>query len=601
MTAKIDALIRAVMPAFAPPPDLTVGEWAEANRRLPASSPAAGACWRNRAAPYLLEPLNACADPAVRTLVIVGASQVGKSEVVTTAIGYWIATDPSNVLVVYPSFEDARHRSRGALADMLRTTPVVSDVVRGHRASRGAHESQSTTLEKLYPGGSLVLAGSGTPNSFAGISARRVIADEFERFQALDEGDAAILLANRVSAFYDGLVVFVSSPLLVDGAIDRQFRRTDQRRYFLVCPDCGRANFTTWNAASTLRVVFENRDATTARLECPDCGARHDEPARRRMIAAGSWRPTATPTDPTARGYHLPATISMLGDVSLERLVRRWLTARESGPAALMAFLNTIAAEPWEDRGGKIAPHTLVARLEDYGPGIDVPAGACCLTCGIDVQVNRLEVVVLGWGVGAECWVVDAHQVPGDPTRPEVREALLAALAEPYRHASGASLPILATAIDAGFLPDRVAYDVAARRPRSCYAVKGIGGRFGEPSLLKVDLAKPPVTINVDALKLETHLGLELAGPGAGYMHLSHSVCDESFISQLLAEHRETRRRNGAAKLVWVEDRAENHALDCCVYGRAALKILARVSGARNEISFLAMLAARRKGTTHER
>ncbi len=587
----MDHLVAAVMPSLAPPPELTVSQWAAEHRRLPAASPSPGSRWSNATAHYLTEVQDACGDPAVRRLVIMGAHQTGKSEAIHNALGFWIQHDPSTVLWVMPSFDDAKRRSRGALSDMIRTTPSLRAVVRGRRAPREAHEAESTLLEKLYPGGSLILAGSGTPNSFAGISARRAVGDEFERFAVLEEGAPDVLLANRTSAFYDGLVVLISTPLLVGGKIDAQWKTSDMRRFHLRCPACKRENFTTWQDADHFRVVYEGKDPETARLECSGCGAKHDEATRRRMVATGRWLPTAKPADPTSRGYHIPAMISTIGDVTLSRLVSKWLSARASGPAALMSFVTTTLAEPWEDRGGRVEPHSLASRLEDYGADVDAPSGVVCLTAGVDVQVDRFEVAVFGWGVGGESWVVDAHVVPGDPTIPEVQSALLASLDERYRHASRQTLPILTTCIDAGFLPEKVAYSLASRRPRRVFAIKGVGGRFGEPSILKYDPRRPPVSLNVDGLKLEVALGLEMAAAGPGFLHLSRRVCDEEYLAQLCAEHRESRRRSGVATMAWVQDRANNHALDTAVYARAALRLLTRLSGRRSEDLMLAALA----------
>ncbi len=128
--------------------------------------------------------------------------------------------------------------------------------------------------------------------------------------------------------------------------------------------------------------------------------------------------------------------------------------------------------------------------------------------------------------------------------------------------------------------------------------MKGVGGRFGEPSILKFDASKPPATLNVDGLKLELALGVEMAAAGPGYMHLSRRCCDEEYLAQLCAEHRETKRRNGVAAMVWVEDRAANHALDTAVYARAALKLLTRISGARSEESMLTRMAERLRGAS---
>lgn len=580
------------MPTLAPPPDLTVSQWAEQHRRLPASSAAQGARWSNSTAPYLTGIMDATCDSSVRKVVVMGASQTGKSEAIHNAVGYWIEHDPSTVLWVMPSFDDAKRRSRGALADMIRTTPTVRRVVRGRRASRGGNEAESTLLEKMYPGGSLILAGSGTPNTFAGISARRAIGDEFERFAILEEGSPSVLLGNRTATFYDGLLVFISSPLLVDGPIDAEFKTTDQRRFELECLACEHRTWVTWSDPARFRVVYNDDNPDTARLECPHCHATLDEVARRKMVAAGRWTPTAKPIDPTARGFHLPTMISTLGDVTLSRMVQKWLAAKASGPAALLTFVTTSLAEPWEDRGNKLEPSALALRREDYGEGIDAPAGVICITAGVDVQLDRLEVQFVGWGRGTESWVLNTRVIPGDPTLAEVHTALMTAIDEGYLHPSGHLLPVQCTCVDSGYLPEKVAYAIAARRPRRIFAVKGIGGRFGEPNILKYDPKKAPVLLNVDALKLEVALGLEMAAPGPGYMHLSQRCCDEEYLAQLCAEHRERKRRNGVVSMIWVEDRVRNEALDTAVYARAALKMLATLSGARTEDAMLQKMAA---------
>lgn len=595
-----ETLIGAVMRAYAPPPDLTVSQWAEAHRRLPVSSASHGARWSNATAPYLIEPMDATLDPTVRTLVIQGASQVGKSEAIHNAVGFWMQHDPSTVLWIMPSFDDAKRRSRGALADMIRSTPALRDVVRGRKTPRGSEQlAESTLLEKVYPGGSLILAGSGTPNSFAGISARRVVADEFERFAVLDEGAADVLLMNRVESFYDGLGVFISTPLLVDGPTDAKFKTTDQRRFFLRCETCGREDYTTWSNTERFNVTYTAKDASTARLTCAGCGTHHDEPARRRMVAAGAWRPTATPVDPTARGYHVPGMISTLGAVTLERMVQKWLSARANGPMALLSFVTTTLAEAWEDRGKKLDPHVLATRLEDFGE-VDAPAGVICITCGVDVQIDRFVLQMIGWGLGGESWVLDVREIPGDPTLAEVQANLLSVLDEKYTHANGLSLPILITAIDSGYLPEKVAYQFAFKRPRRIAAIKGVGGKFGEPSILKYDPrqaatanAVQPVLLNVDGLKLEVALGLEMAKPEGivaalpGYMHLNRRRCDENYLAQLCAEHRE--KKNG--RLVWVRDRPGNHGFDTAGYARGGLRLLVKISGARTEELMLQRMA----------
>ena len=66
----------------------------------------------HQAHPYLEEPMRAFTDPKVHKIVMVAASQVGKSELELNIIGYIIDQDPGSILYVHPTIDDARKFSR---------------------------------------------------------------------------------------------------------------------------------------------------------------------------------------------------------------------------------------------------------------------------------------------------------------------------------------------------------------------------------------------------------------------------------------------------------------------------------------------------------
>jgi phage terminase large subunit GpA-like protein len=224
-----------------------------------------------------------------------------------------------------------------------------------------------------------------------------------------------------------------------------------------------------------------------------------------------------------------------------------------------------------------------MARREAYGDGIEVPAPAVALTCGIDVQDDRFELQVLGWGPARECWVVDWRTVPGNPKRVETQAALDEALARRYVHASGHMLPIHAVCIDTGFATEEIYDFVLARQHRRLYATKGFAGRGGEPIVgrpSEKNYGKRPrpvrlYPLNVDDAKAEILQSVQLAAPGPGYMHFPASV-DEEYFAQLCAERRETRynKSNIATHAVWVQTRSRNEALDTAVMALAACRLL---------------------------
>ena len=118
--AKLNAAISGAVKRFAPPESLTVDEWADKHRRLSPESSAEAGPWRTKRTPYLEEPMKAFTDPKVHKIVMVAASQVGKSELELNIIGYIIDQDPGSILYVHPTIDDARKFSRLRVAPMIR-------------------------------------------------------------------------------------------------------------------------------------------------------------------------------------------------------------------------------------------------------------------------------------------------------------------------------------------------------------------------------------------------------------------------------------------------------------------------------------------------
>lgn len=584
--------------AAAPPPNLTVSEWADARRILPESSGARGGQWHTDAVPYLRGIMDAVHEPGVRLIALMKSHQVGGSECLHNIVGFFVEHDPAPILFVHPTASVADEWSKERLADMIRTTPALAAVISDKRKGRGSHEAESTLGLKMFPGGFLALGGANTPNTFARRSVRIAIGDDVDRFPAVvgDEGDPAELLINRTTSFLDALAIFVSTPTLKGGRIDTLYQRSDRRRYLVPCPGCGRLDWITWSDPQHFRVSWDEKDASTARLECPDaehggCGARMTEPDRRAMVAAGEWQATGTALERGHIGFHLPAMLSTIGDVTLEHLVEKWLAARAKGKESFRVFINTSLAEGWEDRGARVGSHTLLSRREDYGRDaaeqtIEVPAAAVVLTAGVDVQANRFELLVTGWGPADERWIVDWRRIPGDPRQQETRASLLEALSRRYAHALGVNIPILATCVDTGYATEEMYDFVLAYQARRIFATKGFAGRSGNPIVGKPSEVRygkhprpvPLFPINVDDAKTDilNALSLAAAGPGAMHFPLHVDTVDEEFFAQLCSEHRETRYNASgvATHTVWVQDREDNHALDCSVMALAAKRLL---------------------------
>lgn len=575
--------------AWAPRTRMTVSEWSDAYRILPESSAAKGARWRTSTVPYMRGMMDALNEPGVKQLTCMKCAQSAGSEGVLNMIGYSIHHRPVPMLYVAPFSDDAEKFSKGRFSSMVRTTPALRAKVTDRRLPSKSDAVESTMSLKQFPGGFLAFGSAATPATFQALAVALAFADDVDRWEMLKEGNPVDLMMNRLRTFHDGRAVFVSTPVLKDGMIDTLYSRSDQRRYFIACPSCGREDWIAWNDKAHFRVVFDGKDASTARVECPECGHGMREPEKRAAIAEAAkgpgygWRPTRESDDVGSIGFHLPGMLSPW--LSTEELVSKFLAANARGRESLKAFINTILGEPWEDRGSRVIPSSLMARREQYGSASDVmvPAAAPCLTAGVDVQLDRFELLVTAWGAAGERWVVDARSIPGDPKRPETQSSLMEALSGRYLHASGHMLPIHATCVDTGYAALEMYDFIAAHQVRRVYATKGIPGRGGEPIVGKASektYARRPrpvrlYPINVDDAKADVMASLAMPAPGPGYMHFPFSV-DEEFFAQLVSEHRVTRyNKDGVAThMAWEQHRERNEALDCSVMCLAALRIL---------------------------
>jgi phage terminase large subunit GpA-like protein len=577
--------------AWAPRTRLTISEWADRERVLPETSAARGARWKTATVPYLAAVMDSLHEPGVRKVALAKASQAGGTEAVMNAIGFYISHDPAPMLFVAPTFQDVERLSKGRLADMIRTTPALRSAVHDRRLpARGDGRSESTVLLKQFAGGFLALGGSNTPNTFAALSVRTAFGDDVDRWPMLDEGDPQDLLCNRVRTFHDGRVVFVSTPTMKGSRIDTLFARSDQRRYLLTCPRCGREDWTTWSDKARFRVVYTDKRPESARLECPGCGAQHDEAERRRMVAKGRWLAQREADELGLVAFHLPAMISTLGSVTLPDLVSGWLSARERGTEGLRTFVNTSLAEPWieEDRSIRLQPEGgFMSQREDYDV---VPMAASLITGAADIQDDRFELLFCAWGPRDEMWVLDHHVFSKDDSDPERRfdpydakdwERLYRSLyGTPgllFEHESGGRIPVSTLAVDSGFQTP-LAYRFSRFNRRAIFATKGVA-ELQDGHLIKFSEDKESagrrgvnlVLVNTGGCKQRLADRIK-----DGRLHFPRADwCNEEFFAQLCAEEA-TPIFNPAGVRVgqkWVKTRPRNEVLDLLVLNLAARQI----------------------------
>jgi phage terminase large subunit GpA-like protein len=571
---------------------MKVSEWADAHRILSPENSAEPGQWRTDRVPYLREIMDTYNDPATREIVFMKATQVGYTETLLNIIGYCIDVEPCPILWLLPDQKAVEEISKARLTPMLRDTPRLAGKVKAPRS----RDSSNTIAGKQFPGGRLALVGSHAPNDIASRPIRIVVEDENDRFALSSgkEGDPSALAANRQAWFWNAKTIKGSSPTVKGRSkIERDYNASDKRVCYVPCPYCKHRQVlrwanVKWDKVKNAKGKTVEHYPDTATYQCEHCGEPWDDADRWTAIKDPQWKATA-PFRGIA-GFHLPQFYSPT--VKLSAMVTKFLTAYGKLPGThpdqnlQISFTNTCLAETWEETGETVDASMLTNRGEPYGPD-DLPDGVLFATAGVDVQGNRLEVQIVGWGYAEESWAIRYVVLTGDPAQKMVWRDLDELLRRPMETTSGRPVRIRSAAIDTGGHHANEVHEFC--RPRFGRRIFAIKGRAG-PNVIWPTRASRTKTdqqvylVGVDTAKDTIYGRLkikrELDGPSPGYVHFPVMAPDDDsfgpqYFDQLTSEQAVTRFREGKPYRVWeLPAGRRNEALDTFVYALAARKAL---------------------------
>jgi len=451
-----------------PPRDILVSEWADENRVLTGGAAAERGQWHTRL--YQREPMDVLSPGhPCRQVVLWSAAQLLKTEVLLNFIAFIADIDPGPVLVVEPRTEDAKALSKDRVAPMFRATPAL----RGKIAPVKSRDSNNTTLHKVLASGAghLTFTGAISPSGLAMRPIRYALLDEVDRYPASagTEGDPVSLAIQRTSEFQHNKKIVMASTPTIKGIsrIELAWRESDQRDYFVPCPKCGHFQVLVFGDGTGPGLVWPEGKPAEAMYHCTGCQESIPHHQKAWMVERGEYR-AANPSSgiPGFRVSQLISPKKSWGEIAVE-----FLAAKKS-PETLKAFLNTVLAELWEETHEVATDaHALWNRCEPFEA--EAPDGVALITAGVDVQADRLEMEIAGWGRDEESWSIAYHVIPGDVTRNEVWDHLEGLLLSEYLHASGLPMRIVATCIDCGFKDATVLRFTRDRYNRRVYATKG--------------------------------------------------------------------------------------------------------------------------------
>jgi len=549
---------------FKPPPDLKLSEWSDRYRKLSPESSAEAGQWNTSRAEYQREIMDTFNDPNIERIVVMTSSQVGKTEIILNAIGYYIDQDASPILVVQPTLQMGQAFSKDRLSAMIRD----SEKLRGSVKDARSRDANNTTMHKKFAGGHLTIVGSNSASGLASRPIRILLMDEVDRYElsAGSEGSPIALAVARTKTFWNRKIFMCSTPTIKGlSAIESAFEESDKRYYYVPCPECEHKQVLKWK-----NVVWEEDKPETAAYACQECGSVIEESKKQWMLKHGEWR--ATNESNNTAGFHISELYSVWSTWS--QMAINFLEAKKN-PETLKTFINTALGESWEEQGESVEYDTLLQRRLSYDK-TNVPEDVLVITAGIDCQKDRLECQTVGFGKNYEAWVIDYKIFWGDPNAFQVWQDLDLYLKKRFKTETNRIIPISCACIDSGGHHTNMVYQFTKpRQARRIFAIKGLS-QAGKP------IANRPTFVGKNKAVLygvgtdtakEAIFARLSTDPESTTLHFPNDV-DEEYFKQLTAEKRVTKWIRGKKSLVWKQIRPRNESLDTLVYNFAAIYIL---------------------------
>lgn len=459
MHATVATTIKEVVRRWAPAPKISTRAWARKYRYLSELESQLPGKYNLDVTPYLAwenGPLDAIDDPTVRKVIGQKSAQIAwTSGVIGNALAKWIDSDPSPILGLFPKEMAAKDYMAEKFEPMVDATPRL----RGKIDLR-SRKAQQRQLFKRFPGGFLKLVGSNSPASVKSTPTPRVFVEEPDdcNLNLKGQGDSIKLAEERVKTYARPKLIIGGTPTIEGvSAVVAEMENSDKRRAMIPCGSCGEEHALDFDNLRCLddplqsHPVFGIKLPETAYYACPACGCVWNDSEKNRYVRKGRW--VATAPFRGVAGFYFNELMSPFPGSRMALLMEKWLTALhelslgDAGP--LITFVNSSKGLPYTYKGDMPTTGALQERELDYEANT-VPIGGMILVAGVDIQHDRIEVVLRAYGRGEESWLVQYIRIFGNPGLYEdpVWDDLNTILFHKYRSVRGYKIGLSAVSLD---------------------------------------------------------------------------------------------------------------------------------------------------------
>lgn len=576
---------------FDHPKEMTVSEFAEKNIVLQEGA-AKGQKFSYKNRPYFKLPSDCMGDNLHNSrVVIVSPTQLGKTSAFLNFLFYMIKYDPDNCLVILDSNKTAEKLSRVRIRPFLRDQAKLTSLQKG--AANLEDKSASVNNISITGGKNILIGSARSASDLCSFSAKYLLCDEVSRFpEVLDkEGDPITLCLQRQETYTRSMAILTSTPTTEGCAIWENFLLGTQECWCAVC-ECGHY----------MRVDYKDIDFTDIEhptYACPKCGTVYDEYAVQHKLVH-SYAPPANPNPFKDRYGRVCRSFHITGTLCPERYTWKYLrekelAAHQAGAGAYQSFVNTSLGAIYYPGIDESIDVNKMIQCRRYFDKDHIPKWVQFVTCGIDTQDNRFELIVIGSDKSRKhiCFI-ERKIITGDLRQSQVWTDLLNHLND-FRCTTrdGRVLPIQISCIDSGGHFTQDVYAFCLRSPR-LRPIKGLGSCDSSKDLIykvsdvpvkayangsgRIQLTIVNVNYAKDIIR-EQMLKIQSNFKESDWVISSNldAQFDVIFFDQMNAEFRETYQQG---RYRWVcKPGVRNEALDCTVYALTAVDIARLMTG----------------------
>lgn len=365
--------------------------------------------------------------------VVMAATQTGKTENMLNHELYCVEYGIGPICYVSSDEGLALKHSETRFKPMLKAAGMLKDITAPVQSKANKSTGDKVNL-KFFKGTFIQFIGARSESKASSTPIRILHIDEIDKFplQLTGGGNPVVKLVRRTDS-YDTLkkVFYVSTPKRkATSQIEPLFKQGDMRYYHVECPSCGKLHRLEWKYISWdkddkgfVLLEYDENDVLTNNPVyhiCPHCDYRMKDYEKRQAMkeegygGKAKWIPSKRPDKPGLKSWHCSGLYGFRNwlDIALE------FQEAKDDPILLEDFICDTLAETWEETIEKPDEHYLMARAEsDWNRGF-IPEDVKLLSLGCDVQGDRIEACIMGWGTNMEAWAIDYYVFTGEPNDP---------------------------------------------------------------------------------------------------------------------------------------------------------------------------------------